>query len=393
MSRSEKMIGVVNKTECCGCSACANACPKGCVSMWADEEGFLYPHIDKSNCVNCGLCKKVCPILNKPQTFSVVKTYAAKHRCREIKLISSSGGVFSALAERILKKGGVVFGATFDKEWNIVHGYVENLQDLDELRRSKYVQSDIGKAYQQSKQFLEQGRKVLFTGTPCQIAGLRNFLGKGYETLITAEIICHGVPSPAVWRKFLHENFDIEQIDRINFREKNISWSTFFLRFLTPHSLNVCGRNKTILEALHFKLRAARASIIYRKTFLLAFLKELINRPACHVCHFKGTEERVADFTLGDLWGKWPGIVTRQDRRRGISVVLINTEKGNAYFEKISERLIYRKIDVQKVAQNNPALYKSMVAHPNRSEFFCRYKKENFNKLVKQLVTVKLRSI
>ena len=382
------MITITNKTNCCGCQACANICPKGCISMRADNEGFLYPHVDKTICVNCGLCEKVCPILNKPRTFSVLAAYAAKHTSPEIKLKSSSGGMFSAIAEVILNEGGVVFGAAFDKNWNIVHTYADNLQDLDKLRRSKYVQSNVGNTYQQAKQFLEKGRKVLFTGTPCQIAGLRSYLGKEYENLLTADIICHAAPSPAVWQKFLHENLDIPQIKAINFREKRIGWSNFYLSFLLPHGLNAHGNTKTFAERVHFKLRAA-AAVVYRNTFLNAFLRELINRPACHTCHFKGLNQRLADFTLGDLWGQWPGIITKQDKKLGISALLVNTSKGQTYFKKINPILAFNPVEAQRVAQFNSALETSTKPHPKRTEFFARYQTENFNKLVRELLNLK----
>lgn len=383
------MITITDKTQCCGCQACANSCPKNCISMQADSEGFLYPQVDKSSCVNCGLCEKVCPILNKPQTSDVLETYAAKHVSNEIKLKSSSGGIFSALAEIILQEGGVVLGAAFDKDWNVVHSYVEKLDDLDKLRRSKYVQSNIGNTYQQAKLFLNQGRKVLFTGTPCQIAGLRNYLGKKYEKLITADIICHAVPSPTVWKKFLHENLNVAQLQAINFREKRIDWSTFYLSFLIPHGLNAHGNTKTFAEKVHFKLRAAATAYIYRSTFLNAFLRELINRPSCHTCHFKGLNARLSDFTLGDLWGQWPGIITKQDKKYGVSALLVNTLKGKNYFEKIRPFLQYCPVEATKVARFNTSLDKSTEMNPKRGEFFARYQTENVSKLVRELLNIK----
>lgn len=356
--------------------------------MQADEEGFLYPHVDKATCVNCGLCEKVCPILHKPKTYSILETYAAKHINPEIKLKSSSGGMFSALAEVILKEGGAVFGAAFDKDWNVTHAYVEKLDDLDKLRRSKYVQSNIGNTYQQAKQFLEQGRNVLFTGTPCQIAGLRNYLGKEYNNLLTADIICHAAPSPAVWQKFLHENLDVPAIKAINFREKKIGWSTFYLSFLTPHGLNAHGNRKRLIERVLFHCRAA-AAIIYHNVFLHAFLRELINRPSCHTCHFKGLNERLSDFTLGDLWGQWPGIITKQDKKQGISALLVNTPKGKIYFDKLQSCLVFQPVEATRIAQFNTALDTSTNAHPKRGEFFNRYQTEKFTPLVRELLRIR----
>lgn len=382
------MITITNKQNCCGCQACANVCPKNCISMQADEEGFLYPHVDTSTCVNCGLCEKVCPILHKPQTYPVLQAYAAKHTSTEIKLKSSSGGMFSALAEVILYEGGVVFGAAFDSDWNVVHTYAENVEDLDNLRRSKYVQSNIGNTYRQAKAFLDGGRKVLFTGTPCQIAGLRNYLGKEYNNLVTADIICHAAPSPAVWQKFLHENLDVPAIKAINFREKKIGWSTFYLSFLTPHGLNVHGNRKRLSEKVLFHCRAA-AAIIYHNVFLRAFLQELINRSSCHACHFKGLKERLSDFTLGDLWGQWPGLITKQDKKYGMSALLVNTEKGQTYFTKIQTALTCQAVDAARVAQFNSALDRSTVVHPKRVEFFSRYQTEKFTPLVRELLNTR----
>lgn len=380
------MITITDKSNCCGCQACANVCPKQCISMKADAEGFLYPHVDKQACVNCNLCEKVCPILTKPTLYPILETYGAKHKSADVKLKSSSGGIFSALAEVILKERGVVFGAAFDENWNVAHTYVENLRDLDKLRRSKYVQSNIGKTYQQTKDFLEQGRKVLFTGTPCQLAGLRNFLGKEYENLVTADIICHAVPSAAVWQKFLRENLDVAQLKAINFREKKIGWNNFYLSFLTRRGLNAHGEAKTLAERV---LKGRRiAMIVRRNTFLNAFLQELINRPSCHACHFKGCGHP-ADLTLGDLWGKWPGVVTPEDKKYGASALLINTAKGQTYFGKISSSLICQKVDLQRVRKFNPALDVSTKPHAKRAEFFARYQTENVSKLIKELLPVR----
>ena len=383
------MLTLTDKTKCCGCGACANSCPKNCIAMVADEEGFLSPQVDKSACVNCGLCEKVCPILNKPQTFPVLETYAAKHKNAEVKLKSSSGGMFTALAEVILKEGGVVFGAGFDKEWNVVHTYAENLTDLDKLRRSKYVQSDTENTYQQAKQFLEQGRKVLFTGTPCQIAGLRNYLGKEYENLLTAQLICHGTPSPGVWSAFLKENFNKNDIKNINFRDKHFGWSANYLSFLFSDGL-LCahGMRRTLAEKLFERVPGKRKiGYIYRNVFLRAFLAELISRRSCFVCAFRGKENQFADFTMGDLWGKWPEIITSQDKREGMSVLTANTAKAKHLLNSLS--LVTQPIDFDRVARINFPLLSSPVAHPKRAEFFARYRTENVSKLIRELLDIK----
>lgn len=375
------MIIITDKTNCCGCQACANICPKNCISMQSDGEGFLYPHVDKTVCVNCGLCEKGCPILNKPQTYPVLAAYAAKHTNPEVKLKSSSGGMFSAIAEVILQEGGVVFGAAFDKNWNVVHTCTDNLQDLDKLRRSKYVQSDIGKTYQKAKQFLDQGRKVLFAGTPCQIAGLRNYLGEEYENLLTAELFCHGVPSPAVWQKFLVENTQKEKIAAIDFRHKRFGWDCSFL--------NITYKDGTCLPRaprLLWPLLNLKNGRLFRHFYRLAFtISNLYERPSCYTCHFKGLE-KLADFTMGDLWGVQKTYPARYDKQ-GLSVLLVNTSKAQNLLKNLSLQSV--PIDVQQVVQYNPYLLTSVKPHPKRAEFFARYKTENFNKLVRELLGIR----
>ena len=349
--------------------------------MQADAEGFFYPNVDKSVCVNCGLCEKVCPILHKPRSFPVLTAYAAKHANSEVKLKSSSGGMFSALAEVILKEGGVVFGASFDKAWNVVHSYVEKLEDLDKLRRSKYAQSNIGKTYQQARQFLEQGRKVLFTGTPCQIAGLHNYLGKEYDKLTTAELFCHGVPSPTVWQKFLIENTEKDNINAIDFRYKLFGWDSSFLNISYKDGRSVQHIPRVLLPLL----RSSKGRLL-RRFFRLSFeISNLYERPSCHACHFKGLS-KMADFTMGDLWGVKKTYPAQYDKQ-GLSVLLVNTTKAQQMLEKC--RLAKKAVGVRKVSAYNPYLLTSVSAHPKRAEFFARYQTETFNKLVRELSGVK----
>ena len=293
--------------------------------------------------------------------------------------------MFTALAEYVLSNSGVVFGAGFDKNWNVCHQYAETTDDLDKLRRSKYVQSNIGHTFGQAKHFLEQGREVLFTGTPCQIAGLKNYLGKDYPRLLTADIICHATPSPRVWQKFLTQNFEVSQICAINFREKHFDWTHFYLSFLMPHALCAHGNTQTINEKIFFHIRAAAAAaVIYRNCFLKAFLQELINRPSCHTCHFKG-KNRAADFTLGDLWGKWGPLITKEDSRYGISALLINSSKGRQVLSKI-KAISITPVDLEQVARFNSALRTSTKAHPLREEFFSRYEEEHLKTLIPRLL-------
>lgn len=202
------MIQIENKQKCTGCSACVQTCPKQCISFEEDEQGFRYPCVNQELCIDCGLCEKVCPCINENEQIMPLDIYAAKNPDKEIRKKSSSGGFFTMLAESIIDEGGVVFGARFNKKYNVIHDYTETKDGIEAFRGSKYVQSIIGDTYKQARDFLKAGRKVLFSGTPCQIAGLRLFLRKDYEHLYTVDFICHGVPSPGVFRWYLQEEIN-----------------------------------------------------------------------------------------------------------------------------------------------------------------------------------------
>lgn len=189
------MIHIEDKSRCCGCAACMQRCPKLCITMSEDEEGFLYPKVDVSLCIDCGLCEKTCPVINQDEPHEPFAVYAAKNKDEKTRRESSSGGIFTMLAEQTIKSGGVVFGAKFNEQWEVEHGGVETIDDLAALRGSKYLQSRIGETYQEAERFLKEGREVLFSGTPCQIAGLKKYLRKDYPALLTVDVICHGAPS------------------------------------------------------------------------------------------------------------------------------------------------------------------------------------------------------
>ena len=231
------MIKINNKKECCGCEACVQACPKQCIEFKQDSQGFFYPSVNEDKCVNCGLCNKVCPILNVEDYSLPTSTpvYAAYNKDAKQRKTGSSGGIFELLALETIKNNGIVFGAVFDENWNVVHSYAETQKQIEFLKRSKYVQSRIGTNYKQVKSFLIQGKHVLFVGTPCQIAGLKHYLRKDYENLITVDVVCHGVPSPMIWQKYLAEKKkEIAQkytanendvfFNSISFRDKIKSW-------------------------------------------------------------------------------------------------------------------------------------------------------------------------
>lgn len=219
------MISIKDKSKCCGCNLCAIVCPKKCIQMVSDKEGFWYPQINKHACIKCGKCERICPVINK-QTMprnTGRKAYAAIHANEKIRLASSSGGIFTAIAEKVIDRGGVVFGAAFNKDFEVEHIYVERKEDLAKFRGSKYVQGKMGDIYLRVLEFLKMGRPVLFSGTPCQIGALKAFLGKEYDNLLTVDLICHGVPSPMIWSKYVNYRKSLDStsdLQFVSFRDK-----------------------------------------------------------------------------------------------------------------------------------------------------------------------------
>lgn len=310
------MIVLKNKMDCCGCGACAQKCPKHCISMCEDEQGFLYPIVDLTRCIQCGLCEKVCPVLNQEDTRMPLQVFAAKNKDNFIREQSSSGGIFSAIAEYFLKNGGVVFGAKFDENWDVVHDYTMDLDELSLFRGAKYVQSTIGDMFSKVEYFLKLQKKVLFIGTPCQISGLNHFLRKEYDNLFTVEIVCHGVPSPLVWKRYLCSivpQSEIKQIADISFRNKDYGWGKY--------SLKIKNNNDNVI--FH--------EMACSNNYLQGFIRDLYLRPSCYNCPTKSNRSR-SDMTLGDFWG----VSAEINDDRGISLVLINSKKGSDIYKKLN---------------------------------------------------------
>lgn len=346
------MITIKNKQDCCGCSACVQRCPKQCITMAEDEEGFLYPQVDSSKCVDCHLCEKVCPVINKYEARTPLNVYAAKNSDDEVRNQSSSGGIFTLLAEQTIKDGGVVFGACWDKEWNVKHDYVENISNLQKFRSSKYLQSVIGDSYLKAEQFLKKGRKVMFTGTPCQIAGLKHFLRKGYHNLLAVEVICHSVPSPGVWQKYLTTRlhtlrWEKSDIRHISFRDKKTGWKTY--SFVIE---NKDGNSFTELSN--------------KNAFMRGFFADLYTRPSCHACPAKQLRSG-SDLTLGDFWGI-ESLMPEIDDDKGVSAIIVNSDKGKQVLHNINVEL--HEVQYDELTTRNPALVKSFPKTPKRTEFF-----------------------
>ena len=368
------MIEIVKKEDCCGCKGCSQICPKQCISMYEDVEGFLYPKVDKEACIDCHLCEKVCPVLHQGEPRKTQRVYAAKNMDDEIRVASSSGGVFTLLAELVIESGGVVFGARFNDRWEVIHDYTETKEGLTVFRGSKYVQSYIGDCFGIAKTFLESGRKVLFSGTPCQIAGLKLFLRKEYANLLTVDFICHGVPSPKIWRMYLNETISRQcekfhssdgkgiLIEDVSFRNKCSGWKKFSFT-LTFSRFKGNGLKKSISLSEVFK----------KNIFMKGFLSNLYLRPSCYSCPSKGFKSG-SDVTLGDFWGS-EKILPFFDDDLGISVVMVNSNNGNFYMENVRDRLALYQVWTEDVLCHNSCLVESVVPHINRHDFFSDYEK------------------
>lgn len=363
-----------NKADCCGCGACRNVCPAGCIEMRADEEGFLYPYIRKEECLSCGLCEKTCPVLDKKSKSTTSlpcdsKAYACISLCDKVREKSSSGGVFSLLAEEVLKEGGKVYGAAFDRDCSVYHKSVDSLEGLCELRGSKYLQSRIGTVYQEVKTDLEKHLPVLFSGTPCQIAGLKSFLQKDYGTLYLADVICHGAPSPLVWElylKSLEKRHGASRHGESNpsFRTKAEGWIRF--------SVSIPFRDDTEYRCT-----------LDRDLYMQTFLHNLDLRPSCYQCSFKPSHT-ISDITLADFWGIQKVMPDMFDDK-GTSLVIVNTEKGEQLFKRVNSRMRCKPVDLKQAVSNNQSFEKSVRMPRQRKEFFQRLGKEDLEELMKRL--------
>lgn len=361
------MINKIDRNKCCGCHACYNICPTNAISMIEDENGFKYPVIDKEKCVNCGKCEDVCLVLNKVKANIEPQAYACINKDEEVRLQSSSGGVFTLISNFILEKGGVVFGAVWNEDFSQVnHIYVTEKEELGKMRGAKYLQSNIDDTYKKVKAFLEEDRYVLFSGTPCQISGLKNYLGKEFEKLILQDIICHGVPSPLAWRKYKEFIEKKNKINKVEFRnKKDEGWSKYHVK--------IDFNNNTSYNIKH-------NDDVYMK----AFLKNITLRNSCTNCEFK-TKYRVSDITLADFWGI-DNVLPEMNDEKGTSLVIVNSQKGEFLFKKISEKMEYKKVDLKEAVKYNPSYDNISIRNKNADKFFEELNDKKFNKLVNKYV-------
>ncbi len=378
------MITIQNKQDCCGCGACVYCCSKQCISMQEDDEGLLYPIVDKASCIDCGLCEKVCPIINQGAERKPLAVFAAKNPDEQIRKESSSGGIFTMLAERTIERGGVVFGAAFNEDWEVEHQYTETKEGLAAFRGSKYVQSKIGDNYKQAEKFLKQGRQVLFSGTSCQIAGLKLYLRKDWDNLFTVDVVCHGVPSPSVWSKYLEEitkrpkgaagkNSVLSSLNSmpvitgISFRDKRLGWKKFgfAIRCAAPEE----AAKNTVLQSDKYQENTWLYEPLNENLFMRGFLSNLYLRPSCYACAAKSGKSG-SDITLGDFWGIWNHYPEFSDDK-GESLVLINSTKGQQTFNSLQTENI--PVSYSSALAGNPCIEHSVAIPKYRQEFFSTF--------------------
>lgn len=398
------MIDITDKAKCCGCGACVQICPKQCISFIPDKEGFDCPVVDVSRCIGCEMCERVCPELNISQPRLPQATYAAINRNETVRRESSSGGVFTLLAETVIARGGVVFGARFDSDWTVRHDKAETSEELAAFRGSKYLQSRIGETFIEAKSHLSEGREVLFSGTPCQIAGLKGYLNKEYANLLTVDFVCHGVPSQGAWKKYLEEksralsapagkNTDSISLKAgspwksISFRDKRLGWKKY--GFHLSETALQGGRNTDFTS-----LNNADKCIYEPFTendYMRVFLSDLDLRPSCYKCPSKGGRSG-SDITLGDFWGI-EYVDRSMDDDCGTSLVLINTPKGAKLYRELT--LESMRESYEDALRYNRSIEISVVKPPYRELFMSSLEKCGFeiayNRVFSQSLPAKIR--
>lgn len=350
------MIEIVEKKFCSGCGACASVCPTQAISMTVDDEGFRYPRVDVSACISCSKCEKQCPFISpKPSDNASCTGFLLADDDEERRLRASSGGAFMLLATQVIEAGGIVFGATFDKDWNVCHRGVECIDDLSQLRGSKYVESNLCDSYNKVKEALEARRRVMFVGTPCQVAGLSRAVGKPHDNLLLVEVACHGVPSEKVWNKTLDEFCDREKIGRsdiqsIDFRDKVNGWKYYY-----------------------FTIKHGKGQYSSREfPYILGFAYDLYLRPSCYACRVKEVGS-YADITLADAWGIEQ--VTTDVRwldDKGVNFVMAHTDKGRQAISAIKGAAV-APVAVEAMLQHNRSIVTSARPTPERGVFFALF--------------------
>lgn len=364
---------LAKKSLCVGCSSCSATCPHQCIIMEKDSEGFLYPNIDFKQCISCGLCEKSCPILiDKTEHLYSTKFYAAQNRNNDVRRISSSGGIFYALALAIINQGGVVCAAKYSDEFEVIHSIATTEEQLDDFCGAKYAQSEIGQCFVKIKRILIDGYKVIFIGTPCQVEGLRAYLKCSYENLYLVDMVCHGVPSPFVWKKYLREREQYDanggRIVKVNLRDKSTGWS----KYNYSVKFDYINGKKYLMNQND-------------DMFMKGFMSNVFLRPSCSSCKFRGIK-RNSDITIGDYWGIWKQYPSFDDNK-GTSLVIIHSEKGDGLWNNIIDQLKVLEVSKEEAIQYNPSVIENSISSQKRAIFFKGiYRGKSVSEMVKLCV-------
>jgi coenzyme F420-reducing hydrogenase beta subunit len=363
-----------NEEMCCGCKACEQVCPTDCISMIEDKKGFNYPFKNQEKCIECGLCEKVCPFVQKKKidiNFNgLPKAYYAANKNVDTLMASVSGGVFTSVIVTYCKEDFAIFGVQFDDRFKVIHSYSESIEEAKKYRKSKYVQSDINNSFKQAETFLKEGKKALFTGTPCQVAGLRLFLRKEYENLFCLDLVCHGVPSQNIFDKYIKyiEEKYKGKITDFTFRHKvlnkNGKWNS--------KNIKVKVNNKDIIHKPNEDL------------YLKGFHGELFYRPSCYNCQY-ANPDRISDITMADFWGV-EKLIPEDDVHKGISVILVNTPKGQEVLKGLTETMNIKEVSLDFVIESNAQLNRPAKKHLKYEEFFKHINSERFDDVVNKCI-------
>lgn len=365
-----------NKADCCGCRGCEQICPTNCISMREDEEGFKYPVKFEASCIHCELCKKVCPNVNKDNItksdeYDVdSEAYLAVQHDEAILDKSASGGVFSAIVDAFCEENSAVFGVEFDDNLNVIHSYIEGTKDINKYRKSKYVQSDIRHTYEEAEKLLKQGKKVLFTGTPCQIGGLKLYLRKEYHNLFCADLVCHGVPSQMIFDKYI-------ECLQAKYKGKVSSYGFRHKTYTAKNGWN----SKNIKVNIGKKIIVKNSQ---EDTYLRGYHSELFYRPSCYKCKY-ANPERVSDITMADFWGV-EKIFPEEQLHKGVSVFLVNTKKGHELVDKLAKTMRIEPVEKEFVIRSIGQLNKAATLHPKRELFFRVLETQDFDKAIEQSI-------
>ena len=364
------MIEILKKENCSGCSACASACPKNCIEMKGDEEGFRYPLVDKDKCINCHVCEKVCPIVNLTQTNNKPIAFLTRTKDSSILEKATSGGIFTTIAKNVVESGGVAYGAVYDENFKVVHTRVTDSNKVILLAGSKYVQSDMHDVFSKVKADLEEGNHVAFCGTPCQVAGLKSYLGREYDTLLLVDLICHGVPSPKLWEKYTeYLQTKKGKLKRVNFRSKHLGYHVSVM--------------EEQFENGHVQFGSARTNLMSK-----CFFRNVADRPICYECPFK-TISRVSDLTLFDGWHASKYVKDLKDDDLGFTIVLSQSEKGKRFIKE-SELFIKYPIDVEMSIETDGKMANNSVSRPGDRDRFYRLLDEiGIERTVQELLPIK----